>query len=251
MKEIFKNLFFNIRYLINWQHRIFYIFIIFLFFYYLYYDNSNQNIDFYYILYSLGRTISNGLIISFFSLFIALIFIFLYLTKTFKFLKIVLNNIFIIPDIVYLVIFFSCFKNINLFAFFVIFSFINSYSFFNIISVDIDEIENKNFINALYSSGISHFSIAFKHLFPMLFIPLILLFLDSIVWFITIELMLSFINIIDLYSTPSLGKILFGFLKNGSFMNFYLLLGFVMIFIFEFNYIVHQIKMQFEVSVKD
>jgi ABC-type dipeptide/oligopeptide/nickel transport system permease subunit len=131
--------------------------------------------------------------------------------------------------------------------FIIILSSIRAYSFFNVLILEIDEIENKEFINALFLMGLKRYQIIRKHILPILTIPIGIFFLETIIWFMVIEFALSFINVIKIYQYPSIGTMLHHFIQNEHYKESYLIIILLYLFIFELNYITTNIKIKFEI----
>jgi ABC-type dipeptide/oligopeptide/nickel transport system permease subunit len=183
-------------------------------------------------------------------MFIGIIIILINLTKNIKIIKIILDNIFIFPEILYIFILLFLFSPINISKFIIILSIIRGYTFSNNLIREIGEIENKQFINALYSMGLKRFEIIKRHILPIITIPIAIFFLETIIWFIVIEFIITFINIIQIYKYPSIGTMINYFIQTNNYNNLYIIIVIMYLFIFELSYIINNIKLKFEVLFK-
>jgi len=253
MKQIIKKLFSNIKFLINWQHAVFYFLLLFIVIYFLIFDYKPElkNLNFNNITYSLGRSFTLSLIVSLLSMLIGVFLVFIHLTKIVKHIKAILNNIFIFPEVIYIFILLFLMSPINIQGFILILSVIRAYSFFNISILEIEEVENKQFIDALYSTGLKRQEIIIKHILPIISIPVIIFFFETIIWFIVIEFILNFINIIPVYPDLSgIGYMIHNFIETKSNLELFILIAIFYLFVFELNYIISNIKLKFEVLFK-
>ncbi len=252
MKLIIKKLLFNIKFLTN-HSLIFYPFLGFIIIYFLisdYSTTSNNTISYNNIIYSLGQSILLSISVAFISMLVGIILILINLTKSTKFVKTILDNIFIFPEILYIFILLFLFSPIDIFEFIIILSIIRGYSFSSTLTVEIGEIENKEFINALYSMGLRRFEIIRRHILPIITIPVIIFFLETITWFIVIEFLISFTGIIQIYKNPALGTMINTFIHNKNYGDLYIIVIILYLFVFELSYIVNNIKVKFEVLFK-
>ena len=253
MKEIIKKLFSNIKHLISWQHAIFYFFLLFIIIYFLvfnYTPNVNTlNIN--NILYSLGKSIVLSIGVSLVSMFIGITLVFIYLSKVIKYIKPILNSLFIFPEIVYIFVLLFLISPITITSFILILSIIRAYNVFNISILEIEEVENKEFIDALYITGLKRKDIIIKHILPIITIPIVILFFETIIWFIVLEFILTFINIIPIYNeASSIGSMILNFIQRGNTSDLYITITIFYLFVFELNYIISNIKLKFEVLFK-
>ncbi len=251
MKQIIKKLFSNIKFLINWQHSFFYFFLSFIIIYFLIFDyTTSTTLNYNNILYSLGKSIILSLGVALVSMLVGIVLILINLTKSIRIIKIILDNIFIFPEILYIFILLFLFSPITTLNLILIVSIIRGYSFSNTLIQEISEIENKEFINALYSMGLKRFEIIRKHILPIITIPIAIFFLETIIWFIVLEFIISFINIIQIYKYPSIGTMINVFIQNKNYKNLYIVVAIMYSFIFELSYIINNIKLKFEVLFK-
>lgn len=251
MKQIIKKLFSNIKFLINWQHSFFYFFLSFIIIYFLIFDYTRTTVlNYNNILYSLGKSVILSLGVAFISMLVGIILILINLTRSTRIIKIILDNIFIFPEILYIFTLLFLFSPITILELILIISIIRGYVFSNTLMQEINEIENKKFINALYSMGLKRFEIIGKHILPIITIPIAIFFLETIIWFIVIEFIISFINIIPLYKSPNIGTMVNIFIQNKNYKDLYIVVAIMYSFIFELSYIINNIKLKFELLFK-
>jgi len=252
MKQIIKKLFLNIKYLINWQHSFFYLFLVYTVFHFIFadYNLETNTLNYNNLFYSLGKSIILSLGVSLTSMLLGIILVLVYLTKSIKIIKTTLDNIFILPEILYLFILLFLLSPINIIDFIIILSIIRGYNFSNLLIQEIEEIKKKEFINALYSMGLKKSEIIRKHVLPIITIPIAIFFIETVTWFIVIEFILSFINITPIYKYPAIGTMMNNFISNKNYTDLYIIIIIFYLFTFELSYIITNIKLKFEILFK-
>ncbi len=151
-------------------------------------------------IYSIGRIVFISLLSNGIALSIGFILGSFYLLNISKPFEIFLNELFLIPQMVYYFVVFKIYDNLSIPKIIFVFSLINSYYFFKITIEKIKEMEQKEFIYSLYSIGLSKFKISIKHIFPNISSYLFIQFKSSVIFTIITEFALTVSGIVNIYN---------------------------------------------------
>ncbi len=226
---------------LKWYHIIFLVFIIISILFYLFFSYPNSLIL--NILFSFGRVITISLFSLFLSLIIGTFLANIYIFTPIKIIKPLLKSIFLIPNYLYGILLIIYFSPINTQKFIIIISIILSYSFFEVIIKKIEELNNKKFMIHLQAINLSNFKIFKNHILPFITLPLLVTLVDSVIFVVNFEFIISIINIVTIFeNSPSIGTIAFNGIKNSNYSIIITTLVLFSGFMIGLNYLTYKIK---------
>jgi len=251
MIRTIKKLLADIRFLINRKHLIFYFFTFVLIVFFAVSPNEkNVSPGYYVFLFSLGKALINSLLVSFFAVLTAILISVFFLVSGYGFLRIIMDSVFVFPELIYIVVMFFYLKHIDFTKMFLILSLIRGGKISQILLSEIMSVRNQKFIISLHSIGFSKFEIIKRHILPIISIPVAISFLETIMWFLSMEFVLGFLNLLNIKQYLSVGGMVRYFYENGQYFTLIVSILMFYVFITELSYIVNNIKLKFEIIFK-
>lgn len=151
------------------------------------------------------------------------------------------------PPLLYAFIFFMLTKEHSILSIITVFSLLQIYPVVQTTSLEFDKLNREEYIMELKALGISPLKIVLVHILPEAMTSLFLAFLNSVLWIIQAELLLTVTGLVTLYPQEhSLGYLLFESLQQKDPLLVSILLLYFTLFYVELKYMFTVLRFHFE-----